>query len=463
MMVLVDRLGAYWLDGALAALVVLGFCALVMVLCGQPARRCMIARGAILGALAVIPLVVFLPVRRVGLASSIERMVAARASPPTMDRPFDPMFRRSARMIGLAAAAVTLGGFTMIAVGGLGGLRLIRKTVEPSSETQAFYEDLPYNPRRARPRLRVSARVRAPVLVGMVQPTILIPPDLEEPEAMPALRLSLLHEMAHAERRDSWFGLASGLAGALWFFLPPLWWVRAQMRLDQEFLADLQASESFGAPLEYASSLVDLARSFDEEGDASRLGGSALLLRVLMLVRCPYPVELRPPRWWRLSCRLLLAGLTLLSASLSLRGVSLLPGGPPPPSVGAGHGVLQIARLAIESPPNGPDGCRRPYTLLYALPDRFEMVVDVWASEPELAHMAIDGRFLGPPVAHPGSPPLTEGFHRVRIVKDRQGIRVWVANREVPPRKDDMAPSPMLALLPAPGMQGKYRNLTLTW
>ena len=81
-------------------------------------------------------------------------------------------------------------------------------------------------------------------MTGLFRPTILIPEALDgaldDPEP---LRLSLLHEIAHAERSDHWFGTAASMAQTVWFFLPQVWWLRRQLLIDQEFLADRSAAE----------------------------------------------------------------------------------------------------------------------------------------------------------------------------------------------------------------------------
>ena len=134
--------------------------------------------------------------------------------------------------------------------------------------------------------------------MGLLRPAILIPPGLDQPESAERLRLSLLHELAHAESLDHRFGPVANLAQAIWFFLPPVWWIRDQMKLDQEFLADRGAVDHFGTSGGYASSLVDLASSaLPASGGAAPapdapVGGpgvaSALFQRVLMLLKCPF-------------------------------------------------------------------------------------------------------------------------------------------------------------------------------
>ena len=463
-------LASAWADGALGAAIVSGLAALAMVGCGQPARRCALARGAILGSLAVLPLAVWAPLPRLRVAAYLAAIVPPRSSegslPPSEIEIPEP-YRKLLIVSTLFGTSV---GLASLVAGGLATGRLVRKTVEPSPETDEVYRSLSFFSAWPRPRLRVSARVRAPVLVGAFRPTILIPPEWDEPGGDSALRLGLLHEMAHAEGFDSLFGLVSGLSGALWFFLPTLWWVRAQMRLDQEFLADLLASRRFGPRTSYASSLLGLAQadasSSGAPGSAPTLGGPALSLRVLMLVRCPYPVEPRPPRWWRLACPIALASLTVVGSTISLRGIEASPRVAPVrscPVPGPRHGLVEIALLKIPVRKPGSDGRVLAYSLFPALPDRFEMVLDVWASRADLPEIAIAGRFLGAAGPSTDGEDRGERYHRVRMVRNHRALALWVDGRPILPRAEDSPPPPFLSVLPAEGLPGIYRSLVLTW
>ena len=123
-------------------------------------------------------------------------------------------------------------------------------------------------PTPMRPALRVSPRVRHPVIVGFFNPTILIPAMLDQSGGdRELLRLSLLHEIAHVDQSDPWFGTIASLAQTVWFFLPQIWWLRSQLLIDQEFLADRTAALRYGTSCGYASSLLSLAQ--DGPGDAA--------------------------------------------------------------------------------------------------------------------------------------------------------------------------------------------------
>jgi BlaR1 peptidase M56 len=468
----VDRLGAVLLDGAIAATALLGAVALAMVACGQPARRLLLARFAVLGSLLILPLMVFAPIPRFSVLVPIAAFLESGPGPVLVepDDPADgwPLPRRTAVAMALGGMAIGGGGLLL---GAIGARRLLHRTVEPAPETEAILDELTSGRRRWKPGVRVSARVRRPMLIGLLRPTILIPPDLEEPDQVEPLRLALLHELAHAERHDPAFGLAGGVAASLWFFVPPMWWLRAQMRLDQEFLADRGASGRFGSDADYAKSLVGLAQG-DPEADrearpasvASGAGMSALVLRVLMLVRCPFPVEVRAPRWWGVVCASALACGTVAASGLTIRAV---PGGwrcaPPCHEVRTEHGSLQVNRLMLDARPAGPDGRVPPYTLLTTLPRRFEMVVEVLADPDDLPEIAIAGRRLAAPRKSPSDGSSFTGYHKVRLVRDDAGLRLWVGGKPVGPSPGDGPIPRFLALQPAPKLAGRYRNLFLTW
>src|SRR5438034_1196007 len=85
----VDRLSLLLLDGTIAATLLLGLVALVMVSSGQPARRLTIGRLGIVGSLAIIPLAMFAPVPefRVHLPLSLQTISALSFKIPLQATP----------------------------------------------------------------------------------------------------------------------------------------------------------------------------------------------------------------------------------------------------------------------------------------------------------------------------------------------------------------------------------------
>ena len=469
----IDRWGAILLDAGLSAAVLTGLAGLAIVAHRQPARRQDLARLAWLGSLAMLPLTAFGPVGpRLEVVPPLRAVLAPlRAdwqgpddAPGTIeDR--DPIpAARGSTVLYLAGASACLG---WIALGSWAARRLVRAADRPDEATLLLYESLPWTGRR--PRLRVSARVRGPALLGLVRSTIVIPPALERPEARDRLRLALLHELAHAERGDPGSGLIAGLAQAAWFVFPWVWWIGRQARLDREFLADLRASEVFGAPGPYASSLVDQAapgRSSRPSSTASASleaagPGSALFQRVLMLVRCPFRLEVRSPGWWLWSLRAIAAVATLLASLLTFEDAEAAPRPDPVPR------MLRIPRLVLAEVPARADGWSPHHDLLIPLPERFELAVDVWALPDDIGRIRIAGQGLPPASEVAPGTAGTARWHRVQVRRDRGEVQVRVDGRPVPPDRDpdpDVDPAPAwLCLQPAPGRVGVFRELVLSW
>jgi hypothetical protein len=465
---LLDTVGDLLPDAALAATIWAGFCALAMVACAQPVRRCALARVALAGSLLIGPLVAWLPLPRLDIPELVgqvhsprPRLEPARWLTPAQDRR-TPQVVGNDRLVRRVVSAIALGG-TAIGLGwvGLGcwaARRLASATRPAGPETLALAGQL-FAPPRGRPAIRVSESIRRPVLAGAVRPVIVLPASLESADQRERLRLSLLHELAHAGRFDPFFGLLGALAQAAWFFVPPVWWVRAQMRLDQEFLADQRASTGFApCATAYASSLVDLAgsphltvleRHPPGKGRSAPLG-SALSLRVLMLVRCPFQVESRlPRRLWGLA-PMAVAGLVLVCC-LTVRAPASPQSGAEPT-----HGQLDVLRLSLS--PATP-----PQSLSLVLPAPavrvFELSFEIQATALELAGLSFAGYCIVA-VDDPRSP--ADAWHLVRIVRGADGVHAWVDQRPAEAR-------PSRSGGPAMSIQGwsdrplAFRNLKLRW
>ena len=249
----------------------------------------------------------------------------------------------------------------------------------------------------------------------------MLPARARSPEASDAsesLRLSFLHEVAHAERSDPWFNLAGSVAQAFWFLLMPSGG-SAWTHLYHEFLADHRAASGFGSSGKYAASLLELSPPRREgPAPASRAPVpaegpvSALFQRLLMLVRCPFPVETRPPRWWRWSLPMGVALATLAASSLSHRGVEAAP--PPGPGrllAPPGPQSFRMARLELPASPGGPDGRAPAFHLPIRLPDDFELTLEVWGDPDMLSRIRVAGHLLGTTQTLASDPTAPEAWH----------------------------------------------------
>ena len=466
-----DRFGGFVLDVSVSAAALLGVVAIAMILCQQPVRRLLLARGALLGLLALIPLVGFRLVPRFDVVSAIrESGLVPKAGVIADGDAFAPpldLFGRATRATTLVYVSVVAVGLARLALGLLGLTWLTGRSSDPSPEARTLYESLPVAPGCQRPRLRVVERVRRPVLIGWLRPTILLPPALDQPAALGQLRLGLLHELAHAEAADSWFGLAGNLAQVFCFFLPPVWWIGAQMRLDQEFLADRRAATGFGPLREYASSLLGFASpradgvESAEPGTALESQRSALFQRVLMLVRCPFPVEQRPPVWWSSALPFLAVFITLGAASLSVRSPARAFSMRATPRTN----TFQVATLTVAAVPAGPHGRAPLFELPIRLPAEFDLTVEVSGDRSTLAQSRVVGLSLESPAlaAVLGGTADRASWHVVRVRRDRDGVSLWIDGRPGLSDRETPTLTAWLSVEPAPDREGVFRRLVLSW
>jgi BlaR1 peptidase M56 len=501
----IDRLGAALLDASLAAIAISGLVALVMVQCRQPARRRGWARAGLLSTLALLPLSALNPVTRIDLRGPIQQVLPVALDDPKprprsgVEGPTRPDFAaaidldsrhgcveegtqgtigpRWARWLarGMVVAygvGVSL-GLGWVFLGVWGSAWVIRRSGPPAPGSLGHYLTLPFEGGSSRPRLLVSERTTRPVLAGFLQPVILIPPDFDHPKAAQKLRLSLLHELAHAEQFDHRFGPAATLAQTLWFFVPPVWWIRDQMKLDQEFLADRGAVAHYGTSGSYASSLVDLASAVAPDLDdgtalgpyegASSLGkgiASSLVQRVQMLLKCPFAIEGRTPLWWRWSTALTLVFVTLAASCLTLRGAAEWSR-PSPTTPTETEGSFRIPQLVVSQREHDD----QPFDLRFRLPDQFVLTFEVMAEPADLPTLEVLGHRLGSPAALQLDSTRTvyRLWHRVEIRRIGGVETVLVDNLPIAPEAKIAKLNTWLTMRASPGQTLRLRDLELLW
>ncbi|WP_395749028.1 M56 family metallopeptidase [Prosthecobacter sp.] len=94
---------------------------------------------------------------------------------------------------------------------------------------------------RHAPRLMVTDAVRAPSLFGVLRPVILLPRQVAAGRDAAALKLILLHELAHLKRHDLWAQILASIVIALHWFNPMVWIAARRLRAEAEMAADAHA------------------------------------------------------------------------------------------------------------------------------------------------------------------------------------------------------------------------------
>jgi Zn-dependent protease with chaperone function len=129
---------------------------------------------------------------------------------------------------------------------------LMRGAKPAPASVSAILDEL--SPGRRWPLL-VCPRVRVPFSYGLFRPTIVLPASMvDAPPRM--LRWVLAHERTHLERGDGWVGLLLAVGQASFYFVPWFWWLRRQVRLCQEHVADAAAVAAGGRAEDYAEFLL---------------------------------------------------------------------------------------------------------------------------------------------------------------------------------------------------------------
>jgi beta-lactamase regulating signal transducer with metallopeptidase domain len=504
-----DRFGFILFDAALSTALFLSAVVLCLLVCRQPSRRLLIVRLSLLASLAMLPLAVA-PLPRLDVVAKISQagllpptsLIEPEAATLTADEgprlnSFITVFQgdyaawagrwmpRSLTLIVLTVAAT---GAAWVLLGFWGVRWLVRHSREPSPPTQAAYDALKYATasRQSRPKLRVSSGVQRPVLVGLFRTTILIPSHYDEPEASAEfLKLSLLHELAHAEQSDPWFGTIASLAQSVWFFLPHVWWLRSQLIMDQEFMADNAASLRYGTSSKYAASLLSLADSRPAQGAEGRRRRrksiasslpksnvhSPLFQRMLMLLHCPFLVEPRPPRHWSWSLRLVLVVACLSSACVCIRWPhAQAVEHAHSPGDFARHEAFRVTEFVAAPLVLALGGRALPYHMPVALSSHFNLTVEVLSSSKYLGTVYIAGHPIisdqpENQTAEPRSDPASfaESWHQIRLMREGQQISLWIDGRKSRAALDPKSTSEWLTFEPGPDRPTHFRNLVVQW
>ncbi len=109
------------------------------------------------------------------------------------------------------------------------------------------------------PDMLLMPEASGPFIAGLVRPRLVLPAGLLETIGAERLRHVLLHELAHAKRRDlvwSWVQMAG--QAAAWFH-PLVWWAGARLRHERECACDELAVAAGGIePRQYGESILQV-------------------------------------------------------------------------------------------------------------------------------------------------------------------------------------------------------------
>jgi beta-lactamase regulating signal transducer with metallopeptidase domain len=287
------------------------------------------------------------------------------AAPPPAARPFSwpalwavvaASFSRDQLAFGLMAAyclvALAITGRWLY--GWVALSRFLGSCTPAQGEAAELFADMTRLLKRP-PRLLTSDQLWVPVSCGLWRPAVVLPAHFLSLADMSRLRWVFAHELTHLERCDPWSCLLFGLAQGVYFYCPWFWWLRRQVRLCQEFIADAAAARQAGLAEDYAHFLVSLAEAPAGPRVAIGVVGrhSDLFRRITMLLQNPLRMESACPRRWSLATLAGLFAVAVCASGLGLRAADADPEKPaqkaPPAAPGERTATPQQRIVIVES------------------------------------------------------------------------------------------------------------------
>ena len=196
-----------------------------------------------------------------------------------------------------------------------------------------------------------SARLPAPVAMGLLSPRIVVPPGFESGLPREQLLAILRHEFAHIARYDLWFGVLQQVAATVYWWNPLILRASRQLSEVREQICDDIAISGLPDPRDYATTLIQLAeRCHSGLQWPATLGfgaaGAGPLERRIVRILSENAVR---TRWLTVRAACGVTALITLMSSVMLMA-QLPPGSPAPKS--SPDAILPEAAASAQSPAN---------------------------------------------------------------------------------------------------------------
>lgn len=169
--------------------------------------------------------------------------------------------------------------------------RLVRSARPVPGSVRALLDEIAGDA-AAQVRVLSSTAIQGPITFGVQRPVILLP-ESDLAQANTRLRYYLAHEWAHVSRHDALVWQFTSALQVLFYYQPLYWYLRQQLSVCLDQLADADAAAQGETGADYASFLVQLAREQQAGLPQLSLGigsrGSSLRRRVVMLLSAARP------------------------------------------------------------------------------------------------------------------------------------------------------------------------------
>lgn len=105
-----------------------------------------------------------------------------------------------------------------------------------------------------------SAQISSPMVVGLLKPKVILPQAILPQLTTDQVTAIVLHEQAHIQRKDNWFGLFQEFIAILFWWSPIIRFISQRIHFEREIACDLRAATLLKDNKTYAQSLVDCAK-----------------------------------------------------------------------------------------------------------------------------------------------------------------------------------------------------------
>lgn len=171
---------------------------------------------------------------------------------------YTPATHHATNWLLIVLIAVWAIGFLAIAVMRFRGWLRIRAAVR-SSRSIDIQQTIP-----ATLRVRSSATLIEPGVVGFLRPVLLLPEGILKTLTPPQLEAVLAHEKSHIRRRDNLTSAFHMLVEALFWVHPMIWWIGAKLVEERERACDESVLALGSEPQIYAEGILNVCKSYLE-------------------------------------------------------------------------------------------------------------------------------------------------------------------------------------------------------
>lgn len=106
----------------------------------------------------------------------------------------------------------------------------------------------------------ISQQTTSPLVTGLLHPVIVLPHSLYQSLSSEKMTPVVLHELAHIQRKDIWFGVFQELLAIIFWWSPIMRVFNRHIHLNREMACDIRAANQMNNGKQYAQSLLDCAK-----------------------------------------------------------------------------------------------------------------------------------------------------------------------------------------------------------